>query len=123
MPTRVYRYDVPTGNSEVIRQPKVKFDPADFVVEQVSSKTKDGTRVPMTLAYRKGLAKDRPHPTLLYGYGGFAILVLPGFNREFVVWMELGGVLAVPNVRGGGEYGEEWHSAGKTVKKQNVFDA
>jgi prolyl oligopeptidase len=121
-PTSVYRYDVPTGKSELIRQPKVKFDPADFVVEQVFCKSKDGTRVPIMLAYRKDLAKDRPHPTLLYGYGGYNISILPAFKPEYIGWMELGGVLAVANMRGGGEYGEEWHQAGKTVKKQNVFD-
>ena len=92
------------------------------MVEQVFYKSKDGTRVPMMLAYRKNMAKDRPHPTLLYGYGGFDISVLPGFDPEYIAWMELGGVLAVANLRGGGEYGEEWHLAGKTVKKQNVFD-
>jgi prolyl oligopeptidase len=78
--------------------------------------------VPMTLAHRKGIAKDRPHPALLYGYGGFNISLLPGFNSEYIVWMELGGVVAVANLRGGVEYGEEWHLPGKTVKKQNVFD-
>jgi prolyl oligopeptidase len=92
------------------------------VVEQVFYKSKDGTRVPMTLAYRKNLAKDRPHPTLLYGYGGYSIPIVPAFKPEYIGWMELGGVLAVANLRGGGEYGEEWHLAGKTVKKQNVFD-
>jgi prolyl oligopeptidase len=121
-PTSVYRYDVLADKTELIRQPKVKFDPADFAVEQVFYKSKDGTRVPMMLAYREGLTKDRPHPTLLYGYGGYNISIVPAFKPEYIGWMELGGVLAVANMRGGGEYGEEWHLAGKTVKKQNVFD-
>ena len=121
-PGSIYRYDVLAGTVELVHQPRVKVDPDEFVVEQVFYKSKDGTRVPMTLVYRKRLAKDRPHPTLLYGYGGFNVSLLPGFNFEYIVWMELGGVVAVPNLRGGGEYGEEWHLAGKTVKKQNVFD-
>jgi prolyl oligopeptidase len=121
-PTSVYRYDVLAGTTQLIRQPDVKFNPADFDVEQVFYKSKDGTRVPMMLAYRKNLTKDRPHPTLLYGYGGYNIPMVPAFKPEYIGWMELGGVLAVANMRGGGEYGEEWHQAGKTVKKQNVFD-
>jgi prolyl oligopeptidase len=122
VPTEVLRYDVINDKTEEVRQPRVKFKPTDFVVEQVFFKSKDGTRVPMLLTYRKGLAKDRPHPTLLYGYGGFSIPMVPAFRPEYIGWMELGGVLAVANMRGGGEYGEEWHLAGKTVKKQNVFD-
>jgi prolyl oligopeptidase len=122
VPTAVYRYDVPANKIEEVRQPKVKFKPADFAVEQVFYESKDGTRIPMMLAYRKDLAKDQPHPTLLYGYGGYNIPMVPAFKPEYIGWMELGGVLAVANMRGGGEYGEEWHQAGKTVKKQNVFD-
>jgi prolyl oligopeptidase len=122
VPTEVYRYDVANDKTEEVRQPRVKFDPADFVVEQVFYHSKDGTRVPMMLAYRKGMAKDQPHPTLLYGYGGYNIPMVPAFKPEYIGWMELGGVLAVANMRGGGEYGEDWHQAGKTLKKQNVFD-
>jgi prolyl oligopeptidase len=122
LPWSIYRYDVLAGTYELVRQPSVKFDPAEFVVEQVFYESKDGTRVPMMLTYRKNMAKDRPHPTLLYGYGGYGISKLPAFDPENIAWMELGGVLAVANIRGGNEYGEEWHSAGKTVKKQNVFD-
>lgn len=121
-PTSIYRYDVPTGRVELVRQPNVKFDPEEFVVEQVFYKSKDGTRVPMMLTYRKNMVKDMPHPTLLYGYGSFGISMVPAFDPEYIAWMELGGVLAVANIRGGGEYGEEWHLAGKTVKKQNTFD-
>jgi len=121
-PASVYRYDVLSGESQLVRQPDLKFDPARFTVEQVFYKSKDGTRVPMTLAYRKDLPTDKPQPTLLYGYGGYSIPLTPSFYPEYVSWMEMGGVLAVANLRGGGEYGEDWHLAGKTVKKQNVFD-
>jgi prolyl oligopeptidase len=121
-PTSVYRYDVLADASEQIRQPSVKFDPEDFAVEQVFYNSKDGTRVPMMLAYRKDLSMEQPQPTLLYGYGGYSISMTPAFKPEYIGWMELGGVLAVANLRGGGEYGEEWHLAGKTTKKQNVFD-
>jgi len=121
-PTSVYRYDVPANKTELIRQPEVKFQPDDFAVEQVFYNSKDGTRVPMILAHRKGLKTDEPRPTLLYGYGGFSIPITPAFKPEYIAWMEMGGVFAVANMRGGGEYGEEWHQAGKTLKKQNVFD-
>ena len=121
-PTAVYRYDVPANKSELVRKPEVKFDPADFVVEQVFYKSKDGTRVPMMLAYHKGTPKDKPQPTLLYGYGGYSITIPPYFSADYIAWMELGGVVAVANLRGGGEYGEDWHLAGKNLKKQNVFD-
>jgi prolyl oligopeptidase len=121
-PTSIYRYDVMANSTERIRQPNVKFDPDHFVVEQVFYHSKDGTRVPMMLSHRKDLARDTPQPTLLYGYGGYSIPVVPAFKPEYIAWMELGGILAVANLRGGGEYGEEWHLAGKTVKKQNVFD-
>jgi prolyl oligopeptidase len=122
VPTSVYRYDVLANTSERIRQPKVKFDPDNFSVEQAFYKSKDGTRVPMILAYKKGTKLDHPQPTLLYGYGGFNISIVPAFKPEYISWMELGGVLAVANMRGGGEFGEDWHVAGKTIKKQNVFD-
>lgn len=121
-PTAVYRYDVPANKSELVRRPEVKFDPADFVVEQVFFKSKDGTRVPMMLAYHKDTPKDKPQPTLLYGYGGYSITIPPYFSADYIAWMELGGVVAVANLRGGGEYGEDWHLAGKNLKKQNVFD-
>jgi prolyl oligopeptidase len=121
-PARIYRYDVISGETQMVRQPDLKFDPDEFTVEQVFYNSKDGTRVPMTLAYRKGLRRDKPQPTLLYGYGGYTISLTPGFTPDYLAWMEMGGVLAVANLRGGGEYGEEWHLAGKTLKKQNVFD-
>jgi prolyl oligopeptidase len=100
----------------------VKFDADKYTVEQVFYNSKDGTRVPMMLAYRKELARDKPQPTLLYGYGGFNISIPPHFSPDYAVWMEMGGVVAVANLRGGGEYGEDWHQAGKKLKKQNVFD-
>jgi prolyl oligopeptidase len=127
-PARVYRYDVITGQSQLVRTPDLKFDPEKFTVEQVFYNSKDGTRVPMTLAYRKDLRSTssstpaQPQPTLLYGYGGYNIPLTPGFHPDYVAWMEMGGILAVANLRGGGEYGEEWHLAGKLLNKQNVFD-
>jgi prolyl oligopeptidase len=121
-PTAIYRYDVITGESQMVRRPKVKFDPDKYTVEQVFYNSKDGTRVPMMLAYRKDTARDKPQPTLLYGYGGFNVSLPPHFSPDYAVWMEMGGVLAVANLRGGGEYGEAWHQAGKTLNKQNVFD-
>jgi prolyl oligopeptidase len=121
-PTRIYRYDVLSGDMQLIRESNVDFDPDDFKVEQVFYHSKDGTRVPMMLAYRKDLPTDKPQPTLLYGYGGYSISLVPFYRPEYVAWMEMGGVLAVANLRGGGEYGEDWHLAGKTTKKQNVFD-
>ncbi|MCI0335916.1 MAG: prolyl oligopeptidase family serine peptidase [Planctomycetes bacterium] len=128
LPSSVYRYDVLADKVEPIRQPRVKFDPEDFSVEQVFYHSKDGTRVPMMLAFRKDpeRAESSPTPmtwpTLLYGYGGYSVPITPAFRPEYIAWMEMGGVLAVANLRGGGEYGEAWHLAGKTTKKQNVFD-
>ena len=121
-PTRIYRYDVPTGESKLIRQAKVKFNPDDYEVKQVFYASKDGTKVPMFLAHKKGLKLDGSNPTLLYGYGGFNISLTPGFSVSRLQWMEMGGVLAVANLRGGGEYGEAWHRAGTKLQKQNVFD-
>jgi prolyl oligopeptidase len=130
-PTAIYRYEVLSGESQVVRRPQLKFDPDQYTVDQVFYLSKDGTRVPMFLAYRKDLAGQSgtgtnrlagPLPTLLYAYGGFNIPILPGYRPEYIGWMEMGGVLAVANLRGGGEYGEEWHQAGKILNKQNVFD-
>ncbi|MCX7421046.1 MAG: prolyl oligopeptidase family serine peptidase [Planctomycetia bacterium] len=121
-PSSIFRYDLLTGKSTLFRQTKVKFNPDDYVVEQVFFKSKDGTRVPMFLAYKKGLKKDGSNPTLLYGYGGFAISLTPNFSVARLGWMEMGGVFAMPNLRGGGEYGEEWHQGGTKLNKQNVFD-
>ena len=121
-PTGIYRYDMRTGQSELIRQPTIDFDPEDYHVEQVFYASKDGTRIPMFLAHRKGLKRDGDNPTLLYGYGGFSISLTPYFSVSRLAWMEMGGIMAIANLRGGGEYGEDWHLAGKLEKKQNVFD-
>jgi len=121
-PGSTYRYDLATGKSELLRQSQVKFNAADYETKQVFYNSKDGTRVPMFLTYKNGIKLDGNNPTLLYGYGGFSIPLTPGFSVGRLVWMERGGVLAVANLRGGGEYGEEWHKAGTKLKKQNVFD-
>jgi prolyl oligopeptidase len=121
-PATVYRYDVAAGKSTVWKQPKLQFNPADYETKQVFYKSKDGTRVPMFLSYKKGLKPNGQNPTLLYGYGGFNISLTPAFSPANLAWMEMGGLFATPNLRGGGEYGEEWHQAGTKLKKQNVFD-
>jgi prolyl oligopeptidase len=121
-PPSIYRYDLLTGQSRLFRRADVKFHPENYEVKQVFYHSKDGTRVPMFLAYRKGITLDGNNPTLLYGYGGFSIPMTPGFQASRLLWMELGGVYAVANLRGGSEYGEEWHLAGTKQHKQNVFD-
>ncbi|MFN0180873.1 MAG: prolyl oligopeptidase family serine peptidase [Gemmatimonadales bacterium] len=121
-PGTVYRYDVATGAREVFRAPALKFDPDDFVTEQVFYRSKDGTRVPMFVTHRKDLVKDGTNPTLLYAYGGFDASLTPAFDPGVIAWLEQGGVYAQPNLRGGGEYGKAWHEAGMFEKKQNVFD-
>lgn len=121
-PTSIYRYDLKTGQSSPLFQPRVTFNPEDYTTEQVFYTSKDGTRVPMFMTYKKGLKRDGTNPTLLYGYGGFNISLTPAFSPANLVWLEMGGVYAVPNLRGGGEYGEDWHQAGTKLKKQNVFD-
>lgn len=121
-PATIYRYDIATGTSTVFRRPSVDFNPADFVTEQVFVTSKDGTRVPMFISHRKGLSRNGDNPVLLYGYGGFNISLTPSFSPTTVQWMEMGGVYALANIRGGGEYGTEWHKAGTQLNKQNVFD-
>jgi prolyl oligopeptidase len=121
-PATVYRYDPQAGKSSVYRQPKVDFDPTRYETKQVFYHSKDGTRVPMFLTYKKGINLDGENPTLLYAYGGFDISLTPFFSVPNLVWLEMGGVYAQPNLRGGGEYGEEWHQVGMKLKKQNVFD-
>ena len=121
-PTTIYRHDVNAGKSQVFRAPKVAFDAAAYETRQVFYKSKDGTQVPMFLTHRKDLKHDGSNPTLLYGYGGFNIPMTPAFSISNLVWLERGGVFAVANLRGGGEYGEEWHQAGTKLRKQNVFD-
>ena len=121
-PPTTYRYDMKTGKSELFRQAKVDFDPSAYEVKQVFYNSKDGTRVPMFIIHKKGLKLDGTNPTLLYGYGGFNISMTPGFSVSRVVWLEMGGVYAVANLRGGAEYGDAWWKAGIKDKKQNVFD-
>ena len=121
-PTTVNRLDVSTGEVTVFRKPDVDFDSDDYVVKQVFFESKDGTRVPMFISHRKDIEIDGNTPTMLYGYGGFNISLTPGFSITRLAWMEMGGIYAVANMRGGGEYGEEWHKAGTRLQKQNVFD-
>ena len=121
-PMTVFKYDIETNKSEVFRAPEVDFKPEDFVTEQVFVISKDGTRVPMFLTYKKDLKMDGKNPTLLYGYGGFNITLNPGFSTSRLPFLENGGIYAQMNLRGGNEYGEEWHLAGTKLEKQNVFD-
>ena len=121
-PGAIHRLDLETGESTLWRKPEIGFDSDRFETRQVFFTSKDGTRVPMFVTHRKGLVPDGTHNTLLYGYGGFGISMLPGFSVGRAVWLERGGVLAVANLRGGAEYGREWHDAGRLLNKQNVFD-
>lgn len=121
-PPSIYRYDLLTGESELFRRPQVDFDPDDYEVHQVFYRSKDGTRVPMFVSHRKGIRLDGSNPALLHGYGGFNITQTPGFSQVNLAWMEMGGVYAAPNIRGGGEYGKAWHQAGTRLNKQNVID-
>jgi prolyl oligopeptidase len=121
-PSTIFLYDVETGENRVFRRPRVDFDSSRYETRQVFVRSKDGTKVPMFLTYRKGLKLDGTNPTYLYGYGGFNTSVTPNFGVTSLVWMERGGIYAVANLRGGGEYGEEWHQAGSRLRKQNTFD-
>ncbi len=121
-PNSIYRYNMQTGESSLFRQPSLDFSPDDYETRQIFYSSKDGTQIPMFISHKKGLKLDGQNPTILYGYGGFNISLTPSFSPSTIVWMELGGVYAVPNLRGGGEYGEEWHQAGMKLNKQNVFD-
>ena len=121
-PTTIFRYDVATGAATVWKAPHLDFDPSRYETEQLFYHSKDGTRVPMFLIHRRGLARDSANPVLLTAYGGFDISNLPYFSVANAVWLEMGGALALANLRGGGEYGEEWHQAGMHERKQNVFD-
>lgn len=121
-PPTVFRYHIPTGDLSIHRKPKVAFDPSGYETKQVFVTSKDGTQVPMFLTHRKGIALDGSHPTLLYGYGGFNVDILPHFSIQRTAWLEMGGIYAVATLRGGSEYGEEWHRAGMLANKQNVFD-
>ncbi|MGB3607979.1 prolyl oligopeptidase family serine peptidase [Psychroserpens sp.] len=121
-PGSIYKYDIKNGTSEIYVKPEIDFNPEDYESQQVFYKSKDGTKVPMIITHKKGLELNGKNPTILYGYGGFNISLTPSFSITNAVWMEQGGIYAVPNLRGGGEYGKEWHDAGTQLKKQNVFD-
>jgi prolyl oligopeptidase len=121
-PGEIYKYDFTTNQSTLHFRPEVKFNPDDFEVKQEFYASKDGTKIPMFIVYKKGLELNGKNPTLLYGYGGFNISLTPAFSASRIAFIENGGVFAMPNLRGGGEYGEEWHKAGTKLQKQNVFD-
>ncbi|MDP5081076.1 MAG: prolyl oligopeptidase family serine peptidase [Winogradskyella sp.] len=121
-PGSIYKYDLEKGISELFRKPKIDFNPEDYESSQVFYTSKDGTKIPMIITHKKGLELNGKNPTILYGYGGFNISLTPSFSITNAVWMEQGGIYAVANLRGGGEYGKSWHDAGIKLKKQNVFD-
>lgn len=121
-PGAIYRYEVESGDSELYKKNGVQFDPTQYESRQVFYTSKDGTRIPMMITHKKGLELNGKNPAMLYGYGGFNISLTPSFSTSNIIWLENGGVYAVPNLRGGGEYGEEWHKAGTKMQKQNVFD-
>ncbi len=121
-PGSIYKYDIASGNSELFIKPEIDFNPENYESHQVFYNSKDGTKIPMIITHKKGLKMDGKNPTILYGYGGFNISLTPSFSIANAVWMEQGGIYAVPNLRGGGEYGEKWHNGGTQMKKQNVFD-
>jgi prolyl oligopeptidase len=121
-PTTIYRRDMASGATDVFQAPTLDFDVTAYETKQVFYTSKDGTRIPMFITHKKGILRDGSNPTYLYAYGGFNISITPGFSPAILPWLEMGGVYAVPNLRGGAEYGEEWHEAGMFEKKQNVFD-
>ena len=123
IPSKIYDYNSATGETKFVSQPEIKgFNPDDYVTEQVFYPSKDGTKVPMFLTYKKGLKKDGNNPVYLYGYGGFNVSLTPGFTPNRLLWLENGGIYAQANLRGGSEYGEAWHEAGTKMNKLNVFD-
>jgi prolyl oligopeptidase len=121
-PSSIYTYNIETGESELYWQPQIDFNPDAYESNQVFYTSKDGTKIPMIITHKKGIELNGKNPTILYGYGGFNISLNPSFSITNAVWMEQGGIYAVPNLRGGGEYGKEWHKAGTQMQKQNVFD-
>lgn len=121
-PSTIFKYNIETGQSEIYKKSGVKFDPDQYESKQVFYTSKDGTKIPMIITYKKGIALNGKNPTLLYGYGGFNISLTPAFSVSNILLLEQGGIFAVPNLRGGGEYGEKWHLAGTKMQKQNVFD-
>ncbi len=121
-PGNIFKYDIKNGTSELFHKSNIDFNPEDYESNQVFYTSKDGTKVPMIITHKKGLELNGKNPTILYGYGGFNISLTPNFSISNAIWMEQGGILAVPNLRGGGEYGKAWHKAGTKFQKQNVFD-
>jgi prolyl oligopeptidase len=121
-PSTIYSYDVTNGQSTIYKKSGVKFDPSGYESNQIFYTSKDGTKIPMIITHKKGIKMDGNNPTILYGYGGFDVSLTPAFSTAMVAWLEVGGVYAVPNLRGGGEYGKAWHDAGTKMQKQNVFD-
>ena len=121
-PSTIFNFNIESGESNLYRQPEIDFEPSDYITEQVFYKSKDQTTVPMFITYKKGVDRNSANPTILYGYGGFNISQTPGFSATNIAWLENGGVYAVANIRGGGEYGKKWHKAGTQMNKQNVFD-
>jgi len=121
-PATIYKYDIKTKTSSLFRKTEVDFNPSDYETKQVFYPSKDGTKIPMFIIHKKGILLNGNNPALLYGYGGFNITIGPSFSASRLLWLEQGGVYAVANIRGGGEYGEKWHEAGMRMNKQNVFD-
>src|SRR5690606_289883 len=121
-PSTIFKYEISSGKSEEYKKSGVKFDPSLYESKQVFYTSKDGTKVPMIITYKKGIELNGKNPTMLYAYGGFGVNLTPSFSTSNIILMEQGGIYAVPNLRGGGEYGEKWHLAGTKLKKQNVFD-
>ncbi len=121
-PSSIYKYNIAEGTSELYQKPKIDFNPDNYESKQVFYTSKDGTKIPMIITHKKGIELNGKNPTILYGYGGFDVSITPSFSIANAVWMEQGGIYAVPNLRGGGEYGKKWHVAGTKMQKQNVFD-
>ena len=122
IPTSIYSYNPEKGDSSLFWKPDIRFNSSEYISKQIFYESKDGTKVPMIITHKKNIKLNGKNPTILYGYGGFNISSTPGFSVTNAIWMDLGGVYAVPNIRGGGEYGKEWHNAGTKLNKQNVFD-
>jgi prolyl oligopeptidase len=121
-PSTIFKYNIESGQSEIYKKSGVQFDPSNYESKQVFYKSKDGTKIPMIITYKKGIELNGKNPTMLYAYGGFSISLTPAFSTSNIILLEQGGIYAVPNLRGGGEYGEKWHIAGTKLQKQNVFD-
>jgi prolyl oligopeptidase len=122
VPGTIYAYDVESATSSIYRRPQIKFDPSQYATDEVFYQSKDGTRVPLMISYRKGVERNGNNPTILYGYGGFDVPITPYFSSFVAAWLQMGGIYAVANLRGGSEYGEAWHRGGMLASKQNVFD-